>query len=77
MGQVARHKAARAAAKRQPPVLVYRVRRREQALDRVARRLANFSAAALVDAYVDLQQRAHAHNVAAGVFAPRQTCVLH
>jgi len=77
MGQVARHKAARAAAKRQAPVLMYRVRRREQALDRAALRLADFSAAAVIDAYVELQQRAHLHNVAVGAYGPGRTCVLH
>ncbi len=77
MGQVARHKAARAASKRQAPVLIYRLRRREQALDRAARRIASFSAAAVIDAYVELQQRVHARNLAAGVYGPGHSCAVH
>lgn len=78
MGQVARHKAARAAAKRRPPALVYRTRARERALDRARRFVARaLDSASELREYEALQLRARLHNVAVGAFAPGRTCVLH
>ena len=78
MGQVARHKAAKASVRNAVCEPVYRTRRRERALDRAARRMASVSAAALVSAYVDMQRRALAHNVSAGVYAhDRVGAALH
>lgn len=79
MGQVARHKAAKAVARTRRTEPAYRERAQLRADERDRQDVVCqvHASLAVAEVYEALLRRAHSHNVAAGVYGPGPSAVLH